>query len=76
MSEEKPLTREQARDTCREVVDRLVGQHLKLETTPLSFEDRVDILYDTQPEEFNLAETKIMLAVAVAMLVAEREKKK
>lgn len=74
MKEEK-LTVEKAIEITIPVVDKLVEHHLTLEERPLTMKERVEILYETCPE-LGVDESKLMMSVAIAMLVAEREKKK
>jgi hypothetical protein len=69
------MTKEEAVPFMVGIINKLVNNHLKLEKKPMTFEERVDFLHDAQPD-FNLAEAKLMLCVAIAMLVEEREKKK
>ncbi len=55
------------------IINKLVGNHLTFEEKPMSFEERVDCLHGSQPD-LNFNEASLMLCVAIAMLVEEREK--
>lgn len=69
------MTRKEFIRAAVEITNKLVNNHLTLEKRPLTFEERVDCLHDTQPD-LNFNEASLALSVAIAMLVEEREKKK